>query len=59
MIRYSLYIFGRNTRGVVPCPRVGLCVVGLSLIPAHVHFDPLCRMASASFLYCEVSIPPL
>ncbi|MBL0127091.1 MAG: HIT family protein [Flavobacteriales bacterium] len=39
----------RKIRKVVPCDRVGVCVIGLEVPHAHVHLIPIDRMSDMDF----------
>jgi histidine triad (HIT) family protein len=39
----------RKIRAVVPCDRVGVCVIGLEVPHAHVHLIPIDRMSDMDF----------
>ncbi|MBV6403496.1 MAG: HIT family protein [Flavobacteriales bacterium] len=40
---------GDRIRRVVPCDRIGLCVIGLEVPHAHLHLVPIDRMADMDF----------
>ena len=40
---------GARIQRVVPCDRIGLCVIGLEVPHAHLHLVPLDRMADMDF----------
>lgn len=40
---------GARIQRVVPCDRIGLCVIGLEVPHAHLHLVPLDRMSDMDF----------
>lgn len=39
----------RRIKAVVPCDRIGICVIGLEVPHAHMHLIPLDRMSDMDF----------
>lgn len=58
----SLHVFARDVAAAIkkglPCPRVGVAVIGLEVPHAHIHLVPLRHMSDMNFANPKLRLSP-